>query len=436
MSLIKRLLVFFALLIIIAAIIGYFALRPTQATLTSEQVSGTKPVLATPKYEELPSVRIARVVGWQGDAKPTPAAGLAVNAFATQLDHPRWLYELPNGDVLVAESNSPPRPTRGLTDIVQNWLMSWAGAGVPSANRITLLRDTNGDGVADVKTPYITGLNSPLGMALLNGRLYVANTDALVSFPYDPAASRITAAPTVIAHYPGGQNHWARSLLPSPNGRDLLVGVGSATNIGERGMDLETKRADVLEISPVNGGMRIYTAGARNPQGMAYGPKDRVWMVVNERDQMGPDVPPDYLALVDFGANYGWPYTYWGGYRDKRVDANPQLLQYTRRPDYALGAHTASLGLAWGSLGAFTDGMFIGQHGSWNRAPAAGYKVVFVGFNAHGFPDGPMRDVLTGFLDKNGNAQGRPVGVIMRKGGDLLVADDAGNRVWRVSAAH
>jgi len=435
MKLLPRLLILGALLLVIAGIGAWIATRPDVATTQLADVTGKTPKLTAVRPQAIPTVRIADVVGWPADTMPTPAAGLAVNAFATGLAHPRWLYELANGDVLVAETNSPARAKHGIADYVMGVLMKKAGAGVPSANRITLLRDTNGDGVADMSQAYITGLNSPLGMALLGDRLYIANTDSLVWFPYDPRATSITAKPTLVARYPGGGNHWARSLLPSPNGRDLLVGVGSSSNIGENGLDRERNRADILEISPVNGGQRVYTAGLRNPQGLAVGPEGRVWTVVNERDQLGSDMVPDYLALVDFGAFYGWPYTYWGGYPDKRVEARPDLQPYTRRPDYALGPHTASLGLAWGSLGSFANGMFVGQHGSWNRVPVSGYKVVFVPFNAHGFPDGAMRDVLTGFLDAKGDARGRPVGVITRKAGDLLVADDVGNRIWRVTAA-
>ena len=432
----SRLVIIFAMLAVLGGI-GWFALtRGDTAQLPLEAVSGPRPKITDPRVEFVPTIDIARPVGWQGAAKPTAAPGLAVNAFAKDLDHPRWLYELPNGDVLVAETNSPPREGNDLAAYAMYWILRWGGAGVPSANRITLLRDTNGDGVADARSVLLSGLNSPFGMALVGDKLYVANHDALVAYPFTVGQTKITAAPQKIMTLPGGGFHWAKNIVASPDGKFLYIAVGSSTNIAEKGLEQEKNRANILELDLATRSFRIYTAGMRNPVGMAWEPEGkRLWTVVNERDMLGSDLAPDYLAVADFGAFYGWPYTYWGGYPDPRVkERRPDLLQYTKRPEYALGPHTASLGLAFGSLGPFQKGAFIGQHGSWNRKPPSGYKVVFVPFNADGIPNGAMQDVLTGFLDKNGRAQGRPVGVIADSKGGLLVADDVGNAIWRVSA--
>jgi glucose/arabinose dehydrogenase len=430
-----RWLIIVALLALVLGGFWYLFGRADVARLPVEAVSGAQPKITDPRIQKIPTIKIAEVVGWQGNAAPTPAAGMKVTAFADKLDHPRWLYELPNGDVLVAETNSPPRPKGGISDYVMGWLMKRAGAGDPSANRITLLRDTNGDGVADVRSVFLKGLNSPFGMALIGNRLFIGNHDAVVEVPYKEGDTVITAAPTELIKLPGGGNHWSKNIIASDDGQRLFVAVGSASNIGERGMEAEDHRANILEVSIPAKTMRIYAAGLRNPVGMAWEPTSKaLWTVVNERDMLGSDLAPDYMARVEFGGFYGWPYTYWGGYEDSRVEPRPDLLQYTKRPDYALGAHTASLGLTFGSLGGFKNGMFVGQHGSWNRVPVSGYKVVFVPFGANGFPSGTMQDVLTGFLTKDGKAQGRPVGVIVDKAGGLLVADDAGNRIWRVSA--
>jgi glucose/arabinose dehydrogenase len=434
MSLRTRLLVLSTIIIVVVGGLAWYVLRGNPAELSVEAVSGTRPQITAPRQEAIPTVRIAKVVGWAEGAMPTPAAGLAVGEFARDLDHPRWLYELPNGDILVAETNSPPREGGGITGWVMKLLMNRAGAGVPSANRITLLRDADGDGRAELKTPFLTGLNSPFGMALVGDQLYIGNHDAVVVVTYTPGATRIEAKPKKVMDLPGGENHWTKNIVASPDNQSLFIAVGSASNIGEKGMEIEDYRANILELNLATKKARIWTTGLRNPVGMAFDPRGTLWTVVNERDMLGGDLAPDYLTRADFGAFYGWPYSYWGGYEDTRVEPRPDLLQYTKRPDYALGPHTASLGLAWGTLGPFENGMFVGQHGSWNRKPPSGYKVVFVGYNARGFPDGPMRDVLTGFLDKDGNAQGRPVGVIMQANGGLLVADDVGNRVWRVTA--
>jgi glucose/arabinose dehydrogenase len=435
----KHLLIVLGIFVVLIAGGLFYLSRPDQARLPIEQVMGPRPNITPPRRQYIPTVGIAEVVGWNG-GKPTAAPGLQVAALATGLDHPRWLYRLPNGDVLVAETNSPPRPQSGITDWVMGKLLGRAGAGGPSANRITLLRDANGDGVAETRSVLLKGLNSPFGMALVGDWLYVANTDALVRFPFTPGQTTITAKPEVVVTYPGGGNHWTRGLVAAPDGKTLYVSVGSASNIGERGMDAERGRAGILQVFPDTRYKRLYVAGLRNPVGMAFEPRSgRLWTVVNERDMIGSDVPPDYMAAVDLGDNFGWPWYYWGGYPDTRVEpANPGLQEYSKRPDYALGPHTASLGLAFAGDaklgGRFANGAFVAQHGSWNRSPLAGYKVLYVPFGANGFPDPRAKpiDVLTGFLDSEDRARGRPVGVITDQAGALLVADDVGNTIWRV----
>jgi glucose/arabinose dehydrogenase len=436
MTIRARIIIISAMLAVFLGGMYIYLSRGDTARVALEAVTGTRPNITPARVELFPTINIASAVGWTGDAKPIAAAGLVANAFAKDLDHPRWLYELPNGDVLVAETNSPPRDGGGVAGWAMSFLMARAGAGVPSANRITLLRDTNSDGVADLRTPLVTGLNSPFGMAVIGDRLYVGNHDSIVAFPFTVGETKITAPPVRIANLPGGGNHWAKNIIASPDGKYLYIGVGSSSNIAENGLDKEKDRADVLQLEMATRKLSVFTAGLRNPVGMAWGPGGNLWTVVNERDMLGSDVAPDYLARVEFGAFYGWPYSYWGGYQDPRIkEPRPELLPYTKRPEYALGPHTASLGLAFGSLGAFQNGAFVGQHGSWNRKPASGYKVTFVPFAANGFPQGNMQDVLTGFLDKDGRAQGRPVGVIVNKAGALLVADDVGNIIWRVSGS-
>ena len=430
-------------ILIVAAIALWFWLRqPDVARLPVDAVTGTRPDITPPRIQSFPTIKVADAVGWPQGVTPVPAAGLSVKAFATGLDHPRWLYRLPNGDVLVAESNSPPREGGGITGAVMGYLMGKAGAGGASPNKIILLRDTDGDGVAESRTTFMSGLNSPFGMALMGGWLYIGNTDALVRVPYKDGDTRITATPErVIKLNPGG-NHWARNVITAADGKTLYVGVGSSTNIAENGMDAEKYRANILQVYPEAKTFRVYAAGLRNPNGLAFEPKSGgLWVTVNERDMLGSDLTPDYMTAVELGDNFGWPWYYWGGYPDTRVDpANPQLQQYSKRPDYALGPHTASLGLAFAGdakLGArFSNGAFVGQHGSWNRVPVSGYKVIYVPFGDTGFPLKGAKpvDVLTGFLNKDGQAQGRPVGVITGKDGALLVADDVGNVVWRVAA--
>ncbi|GAB3253346.1 sorbosone dehydrogenase family protein [Chitinimonas naiadis] len=372
--------------------------------------------------------------------------GTQVTLFASGLDHPRWLYVLPNGDVLVAETNAPPKPDdgNGLKGWVMGLFMKSAGAGVPSANRIMLLRDTDGDGIADQRSVLLAGLNSPFGMALIGHDLYIANSDAVMRFPYSPGDTRIDSVGGVVVALPAGNinHHWTKNLILSQDGLKLYVTVGSNSNVAERGMAEEAGRAAIWEVDIASGAHRIFASGLRNPNGLAWEPSSgALWTVVNERDEIGSDLVPDYMTSVKDGAFYGWPYSYYGQHVDERVKPQqPALVASAIAPDYALGPHTASLGLvaaAGNSLpSAFAEGMFVGQHGSWNRRPHSGYKVVFVPF-AQGKPTGASPvDVLTGFLSPDGKAYGRPVGVALDKQGALLVADDVGNVVWRVTASH
>jgi glucose/arabinose dehydrogenase len=415
------------------------------ARLTVQHGTGPHPTLPPPTKTLLPTVNIAPAKGWPEGGTPVAAAGTRVAAFATGLDHPRWMLVLPNGDVLVAETNAPPKPkgSWSLRSWVTGLVMKRAGAGVPSANRITLLRDANGDGVADVRSVLLSGLNSPFGMALIGDRLYVANADAVLSFPYRTGDTAITAPGTKLVDLPGGpiNHHWTKNLLASADGSQLYVSVGSNSNVAENGMAVEKDRAAIWEVDVKSGGHRIFASGLRNPVGMAWGGADgkTLWTVVNERDDIGSDLVPDYMTSVEDGAFYGWPYSYYGQHVDTRVrPAAPELVASAVVPDYALGPHTASLGLA--SSGGnrlptrFAEGMFIGQHGSWNRQPRSGYKVIFVPFQG-GRPAGWPLDVLQGFLTEGGEALGRPVGVAIDQRGALLVADDVGNTIWRVSAA-
>ena len=413
------------------------------ARLTVAEGTGPDPSLPPPNTSLLPTVNVAPARGWPAGRTPTPASGLAVAAFADGLDHPRWLAALPNGDVLVAESNAPPEAgTGGLFGWFMRRFQKKAGSGVPSANRITLLRDTDGDGVADVRSAFLQNLASPFGMALVGSDLYVANSASLVRFPYREGETQIAAAPDTVAALPAGayNRHWTRNVIASRDGSSLYVAVGSASNAAEHGIEEEEGRAAIWEIDPATGATRIYASGLRNPVGLAWEPETgALWTAVNERDELGSDLVPDYLTSVQEGGFYGWPYSYYGDHLDERVQPRrPDLVAQAVVPDYALGPHTASLGLAWSgatSLPApFTEGMFVGQHGSWNRRPKSGYKVIFVPF-ASGRPSGPPADVLTGFLDEDEAALGRPVGVVLDTTGALLVADDVGNVVWRVSSS-
>jgi glucose/arabinose dehydrogenase len=415
-----------------------------QATLPVSAGTGPDPQLPPPARTLIPTVKVAPAKGWPADAAPRPAAGLAVTRFAEGLDHPRWLLALPNGDVLVAESNAPPRPAEGKG--IKGWFMKRfmkkAGAAVPSANRITLLRDADGDGVAEFRSAFLEKVNSPFGMTLAGDLLYVANTDAVLRFPYRAGDARIAAPGEKVVDLPAGprNHHWTKTILADPSGERLFVTTGSNSNVAENGMEEEEGRAAIWVVDAVTGDHRIFASGLRNPIGLAFEPETgALWTTVNERDELGSDLVPDYMTSVEEGGFYGWPYSYFGAHVDERVKPQrPDLVANAIVPDYALGPHTASMGLAF-SKGAglpppFETGAFIGQHGSWNRKPPSGYKVIFVPFAA-GRPSGAPIDVLTGFLDGEGNALGRPVGVVLDGKGGILVADDVGNIVWRVAPA-
>jgi glucose/arabinose dehydrogenase len=404
---------------------------------------GASPKLPEPNKTLLPTVNIAPAVGWPAGAKPTAAPGTQVAAFAENLDHPRWLYVLPNGDVLVAETNSPPKPDdgKGIRGWVMEKVMGRAGAGVPSPNRITLLRDKDHDGVAETRTVFVENLNSPFGMTLVGNKFYVADTDRLISFNYAPGQTSITGQPTKVVDLPGGtlNHHWTKNVIASKDGTKLYVTVGSNSNVGENGLDKEEGRAAIWEVDPATGSHRIFASGLRNPNGMDWEPHTgALWTAVNERDEIGSDLVPDYVTSVKDGAFYGWPFSYYGQHVDVRVTPqNPELVAKAIAPDFAVGPHTASLGLVFAdgkSLPApFTEGLIIGQHGSWNRKPHSGYKVLFVPFK-DGKPSGTPVDLLSGFLNSDEKAQGRPVGVVNDNNGGVLVADDVGNKIWRVTA--
>ena len=413
--------------------------------LSPGSTEGVDPALPPPQRALIPTVDIAPATGWPQGATPTPARGLVVSRFADGLEHPRWLHVLPNGDVLVAESNAPAGKSGvdGIKGKVMGVVMKRAGAGVPSAERISVLRDADGDGIAEVRQPFLTGLHSPFGMALVGDTLYIANADALVSVPYRTGQLRIDAVPAEVVDLPGKgdelNHHWTKSLLASRDGARLYVGVGSNSNVAENGMAVEANRAAVLEVDPATRRVRVFASGLRNPVGLALEPQGgALWAVVNERDELGNDLVPDYLAEVREGGFYGWPYSYYGQHLDPRVEPQaPALVARAIKPDYALGSHVAPLGLAFTPGGAWSGGQggaVIGLHGSWNRKPQVGYKVVFVPF-AGGRPAGKMQDLLTGFLDAGGNARGRPVGIAVQADGGILVADDVGNTVWRLAAA-
>ncbi|UXH80878.1 PQQ-dependent sugar dehydrogenase [Roseateles amylovorans] len=405
---------------------------------------GPNPALPEPAKALVPTINVAKAIGWPTGVQPQPAAGLSVVRFAEKLDHPRWIYVLPNGDVLVAETNAPVRPDdgKGPKAWVAKQFQKRAGATVKSANRITLLRDTNGDGVADQRFVFAEGLNSPFGMALIGNQFYVANTDAVVRFPYNEGQTRLAGSPTKLADLPGGtiNHHWTKSLIASADGSKLYAGIGSNSNVAENGMAAEQRRAAILEIDVKTGATRVFASGLRNPVGMTWEPTSKaLWVAVNERDELGDDLVPDYITSVQDGGFYGWPYSYYGKHVDVRVKPpRPDLVDTALVPDYAVGAHTASLGLTASDGNrlsqTYAHGMFIGQHGSWNRKEPSGYKVVFVPF-VGAKPSGLPMDVLTGFLNGKGEAMGRPVGVALDKQGALLVADDVGNVIWRVTGS-
>ena len=409
---------------------------------TADTGYGPNPTLPPPDEGLLPTVNIARATGWAQDQKPRAADGFAVEVFADGFDHPRWLYVLPNGDVLVAETNSPPKETTGLKNFAMKQVQKVAGAGTESANRISLLRDADQDGRPETRSVFLQNLNSPFGMALVDGDFYVANADAVLRFPYQDGQTEITASGTEVAKLPGGpiNHHWTKSLVASRDGTKLYVGVGSNSNVGENGMEAEADRAAILEIDRASGQRRVFASGLRNPVGMDWQPDSKaLWVAVNERDELGDDLVPDYMTSVQEGSFYGWPYSYFGRHVDNRVEPQrPELVAKAVAPDFALGAHTASLGLAFYNGDAFPDhykgGAFVGQHGSWNRSVPSGYKVIFIPFR-DGRPAGMPEDILTGFLSADGHALGRPVGVAVDRTGALLVADDVGNVIWRVTHA-
>ena len=414
-----------------------------------EQAShGPNPTIPEPTKTLIPTVNVAKAIGWPEGAKPKAANDMTVNAFANGLDHPRWVYVLPNGEVLVAESNAPPKPTQGIKGWIQDKVQWWAGAKPKSANRITLLRDTDGNGVAETRTAFLTNLFSPFGMALVGDNLYVANADAIIRFKYQEGETQITAPGEKLTDLPGGplNHHWTKNILPSKDGTKLYATVGSNSNVGENGMEAEEMRAAILEVGIATGNKRIFAGGLRNPNGLGFEPSTgELWTVVNERDELGSDLVPDYLTSVKDGAFYGWPHSYWGQHVDDRITPpKPDLVAKAVKPDYALGNHVAPLGMTFAQTSegntaklpaAFSSGAFVGNHGSWNRKPRSGYKVVFVPFT-NGKPSADMPiDVLTGFVSEDDKALGRPVGVTIAKDGALLVADDVGNTIWRVSGA-
>ncbi len=433
-------------LILVAVISLAMLLVAACSEPTTQPVSagmGANPNLPAPHHTLIPTVNIAPAKGWPANTTPVGPSGTKVVAFAKGLDHPRWIYVLPNGDVLVAETNAPTRPDdrKGFKGWVMGLVMKKAGAGVASANRITLLRDTDGDGIADIRSPFMEKLNSPFGMALVGDNFYVANTDAIERFTYHSGDLQITAPGVRLTSLPAGtiNHHWTKNIIASNDGAHIYATVGSNSNVAENGIAAEAERAAIWEIDINSGAHRIFAGGLRNPNGMAWEPTSgTLWTVANERDEIGNDLVPDYLTSVRDGGFYGWPYSYYGQHIDARVTPpRPDLVAKAISPDYALGAHTASLGLvsaAGNNLPpSFANGMFVGQHGSWNRNPRSGYKVIFISF-VNGKASGAPLDVLTGFLNDEGNAYGRPVGVELDKTGALLVADDVGNIIWRLSA--
>ena len=425
----------------VVALVGGAAIqwRRLQGSVGQQAVGTTPTIPAARPQGRIPTLKMPTAKGWAPGQTPVAAHGLQVNAFAAGLKHPRWIHVLPNGDVTVAEALFMPGPPGSLFEHAMVSTMKRAAAIGVSPNRITLLRDADGDGVAEVREALLEGLSQPFGMALLGDTFYVGNTDGVVAFPYTPGATRITAPGRKLTSFkPGG--HWTRSLLASPDGRKLYAGVGSLSNIADSGMQVEEGRACIYEVDLASGSSRVYASGLRNPVGVAWEPHTgALWTVVNERDGLGDETPPDYLSSVLDGAFYGWPYCYWGQTVDDRVPQDPAAVAKAIVPDYALGGHTASLGLCWmpaGTLPGFGDGMAIGQHGSWNRSTLSGYRVVFVPF-ANGRPSGPPRDILTGFLAPDEReSYGRPVGVAIGPDGrSLLVADDVGDVIWRVTGA-
>src|ERR1700677_3539657 len=403
---------------------------------------GANPVLPALQQYFMPPIRIAKAVGWDKGEDPTVPQGLQIHALATGLEHPRSLYVLPNGDVLVVESNGPKAPVNRPKDIITGWVQSFAGAKAKDANRITLLRD-NGDGRPMLRTELVLPLTAPFGVALVGHDLYVANTDAIVRYPYQDGQPSITAAGTKLTDLPGGpiDHHWTKALLASPDGSKLYVGVGSNSNITENGIRAEYERAAIWAVDRASGAHRIFASGIRNPTGLQWEPETgKLWAIANERDEIGPDLVPDYLTSVKDGGFYGWPYSYYGKHLDPRVQPQrPDLVATAIIPDYALSSHVAPLGVVFYTGDnlpqKYRSGAFVSEHGSWDRTPLSGYKVVFVPFSG-GQPIGPAQDVVTGFLDADNHARGRPVGLAVDRSGGLLIADDVGNTVWRMSSLH
>ncbi len=398
---------------------------------------GANPILPEPQQFLMPAMHIAGTAAWGKDERPSVAPGLQVRALATGLEHPRSLYTLPNGDILVVESSGPKEPVSRPKTLVMGWVQAFAGARTPGGNRITLLRDADGDGTPELRTVFLDHLASPFGVALVGHDLYVANTDAIVRYPYEDGATSITAAGTKLTDLPGGpiDHHWTKCLLASPDGSKLYVGVGSNSNVGENGIQAEIERAAIWEVDRITGAHRVFASGVRNPTGLQWEPRTgQLWAIANERDELGPDLVPDYLTSVRDGGFYGWPYSYYGQHLDPRVQPQrPDLVARALVPDYALSSHVAALGVAF-YTGSSLPETYRGEHGSWNRSPLNGYKVVYVPFS-DGRPAGPAADVVTGFLDADNKARGRPVGLAVDRSGSLLIADDLGNTVWRVSAA-
>ena len=444
MGILKKIGIALVVLILVLAVAAWWVTRGVPAEHTVAEVTGDDPVLAEPDPQTIPTVQVATPVGWEEGEAPAAAEGLAVNRFAEGLEHPRIIYPLPNGDILVTLTNAPERPLAGgwLTNLVAGFLFREAGAAVPSPNQLVLLRDADGDGVAETRAVLREDLASPSGIAWGDGSLYVANHDAVLRFDYEPGATTLEGAPEKLMDLPAAGNHWMRNLVLNPDNTRLYVAVGSASNIGESGMEAEQGRAAIHEINLETGRSRQYAAGLRNPNGLAWNPwNGELWTTVNERDMLGSDLVPDYMTNVPVGAQYGWPWLYWGDVVDDRVDAPMPnfLVEYTRRPEYALGPHVAALGLAFTREGstmgeAFGQGAFIARHGSWNRKPPSGYDVVFVRFDDRGNPSGKPVQVLESFLAGDGKTRGRPTWVAWDRTGALLVSDDTAGIIWRVTA--
>ncbi|MGX7896143.1 PQQ-dependent sugar dehydrogenase [Tsuneonella sp. HG222] len=444
MGILKKIGIAVVVLLVVLAVAGWWVLRGDPAEYSVEAVTGDDPQLHEPDPQTIPTVKVFEPAGWPDGAAPGAAEGLAVTRFAEGLEHPRIFYAMPNGDILVAETNAPPREISGgwLTNVVAGFLFSKAGASVPSPNRIVLLRDADGDGKAESKSVLRSGLDSPGGIAWADGKLYVANHNALLRFDYEPGATTLTGTPEKLMDLPGAGNHWMRNIVISPDGGRIYITVGSASNIGEGGMEVEEGRAAIHEYDIAKGTSRLYGAGLRNPNGLAWNPwSGELWTTVNERDQLGSDLVPDYMTNVPVGAQYGWPWLYWGDTVDTRVEAPmPRFLtEYTRRPEFALGPHVAALGLAFtqegSTMGAgFDHGAFVARHGSWNRKPASGYDVVYVAFDERGNPVGKPVPVLKSFLKNDDQTFGRPTWVGWDRTGALLVSDDTAGIIWRVTS--